>query len=235
MTQAINTSISLRVLARLLSYPDAALRADLPDMRAALLAERVLTAARKDELLALIATLEHGDALDHEAQYVELFDRGRATSLHLFEHVHGDSRDRGPAMADLTQTYEKAGLLLAPGELPDFLPVLLEFASSQPSSQVRSLLGEMAHLFNAIFNALQQRKSPYASALGALLELAGETAHAVAIVPDEALDTAWDEPEVFGGCSSRGQVKPGQDAQPIHLVKAPSAGAKGSAPIGVPS
>ena len=238
MAQAMNTSISLRVLARLLSYPDAALRADLADMRAALLAERALTIARKDELYALIGTLERGDALDNEAQYVNLFDRGRATSLHLFEHVHGDSRDRGPAMVDLVQTYETAGLFLAPGELPDFLPVLLEFASSQPSNQARSLLGEMAHIFNAIFNALQQRKSPYASALGALLELAGETAHAVAIAPDEALDEAWEEPEVFGGCSSKGQVKPGQEkagqtnaAQPIHFVKTPNA--KASAPTGV--
>ena len=232
-----NTSISLRVLARLLSYPDAALRGDLADMRAALLVERALSAARKDELLALIATLEHGDAIDHEAEYVHLFDRGRATSLHLFEHVHGDSRDRGQAMVDLTQTYETAGLLLAPGELPDFVPVLLEFASSQPPEQARSLLGEMAHIFNAIFNALQQRSSPYACALGALLELAGEPAHAVAIVPDEALDAAWEEPEVFGGCSSKGQEKAGQSnaTQPIHFVKAPSAGAKASAPTGVAS
>ena len=234
-----NTSISLRVLARLLSYPDNALRDDLPDMRAALLVERALTTARKDELYALIATLEHGDALDHEAQYVHLFDRGRATSLHLFEHVHGDSRERGQAMVDLTQTYESAGLLLAPGELPDFLPVLLEFASSQPPEQALSLLGEMAHIFNAIFSALQQRSSPYASALGALLELAGEPARAVAIVPDEALDAAWEEPEVFGGCSSKGQVKPGQEtagpagpaAQPIHFVKSPAA--KAPAPTGV--
>ena len=149
-----NTSISLRVLARLLSYPDAALRDDLPDMRAALRVDRALSASRKNELYALIATLESSDAIDREAQYVELFDRGRATSLHLFEHVHGDSRDRGPAMVDLTQTYEAAGLLLAPGELPDFVPVLLEFASSQPPKEARSLLGEMAHLFNAIFNAI---------------------------------------------------------------------------------
>ena len=198
-------------------------------------APRCSPSARKDELLALIGTLEHGDALDHEARYVELFDRGRATSLHLFEHVHGDSRDRGQAMVDLTRTYETAGLFLAPGELPDFLPVLLEFASSQPSSQARSLLGEMAHLFNAIFNALQQRQSPYASALGALLELAGESAHAVAIAPDEALDEAWEEPEVFGGCSSKGQEKPGQEAtsQPIHFVK--SSVAKATASTGVPS
>ena len=223
LTHPANLSISLRVLARLLSYPDRELRDDLADMRAALRAERALPAARKDELVALIANLEHGDALDHEARYVELFDRGRATSLHLFEHVHGDSRERGAALVDLLQTYEKAGLLLSPGELPDFLPALLEFASTQPFEQSRSLLGEMAQLVNAIFNALQQRRSAYASVLGALLDLAGEPAHAVNIVPEQPLDAAWAEPEAFAGCSSPGQAKADAAVQPIHFVKAPTA------------
>jgi len=213
-----NASISLRVLARLLSYPDTALRGHLPDMREALHSDRTVPMDRLAELDALIATLENGDALENEAAYVQMFDRGRATSLHLFEHVHGDSRDRGPAMIDLTQTYEKAGLFLAPGEMPDYLPVVLEFVSTQPPKEARAFLGEMAHIFNAIFNALQQRESAYASVLGALLELSGEKAHAVKVVPDEPIDAAWEEPVVFDGCSSKGQAKPGQ-AQPIHFVK----------------
>ncbi|WP_296449522.1 nitrate reductase molybdenum cofactor assembly chaperone [Rhodoferax sp. UBA5149] len=213
-----NASISLRVLARLLSYPDTALRGHLPDMRDALRSDRTVPMDRLAELDALIATLENGDALENEAAYVQMFDRGRATSLHLFEHVHGDSRDRGPAMIDLTQTYEKAGLFLAPGEMPDYLPVVLEFVSTQPPKEARAFLGEMAHIFNAIFNALQQRESAYASVLGALLELSGEKAHAVKVVPDEPIDAAWEEPVVFDGCSSKGQAKPGQ-AQPIHFVK----------------
>jgi len=211
-------SVSLRVLARLLSYPDAELQRDLPDMKAALHTERCLTPERQAELVALIRHLQNGAQLDNEAHYVEVFDRGRATSLHLFEHVHGDSRERGPALIDLTQTYEKAGLFLTAGEMPDYLPVLLEFASTQPPPEARALLGEMAHIFNAIFQALQQRQSAYASVLGALLELSGEKAHAVTLAPEEALDAAWEEPEVFGGCSSRGQAKPGQ-AQAIHFVK----------------
>ncbi len=222
-----NASISLRVLARLLSYPDAALRGHLPDMREALHSDRTVPIARLAELDALIATLGSGDVLDNEAEYVQMFDRGRATSLHLFEHVHGDSRERGPAMIDLAQTYEKVGLFLAPGEMPDYLPVVLEFVSTQPPREAREFLGEMAHIFNAIFNALQQRESAYASVLGALLELAGEKAHAVNIAPDEPIDAAWEEPVVFDGCSSKGQGKPGQ-AQPIHFVKndAAQSGAK---------
>ena len=213
-----NATLSLRVLARLLSYPDAELRAHLPDMRDALHSERALGAARLAELDALMHSLTAQEALEVEAEYVQLFDRGRATSLHLFEHVHGDSRDRGPAMIDLAQTYEQAGLYLAEGELPDYLPVVLEFVSTQPLKEARALLGEMAHILNAIFSALQQRKSAYASVIGALLEIAGEKAQAVKVAPDAPLDESWEEPAVFGGCSTEGQAKPGQP-QPIRIVK----------------
>ncbi len=209
---------TLRVAARLLSYPDQALRSHLPELGAALHEEGALCAARLTELDALLATLARNDGLDSEAVYVELFDRGRSTSLHLFEHVHGDSRERGPAMIDLAQTYEKAGLYLAPGELPDYLPAVLEFASTQPPAAARAFLGEIAHILNALFSALLQRQSGYASVLGALLELAGEKAQAVSIAPDEALDDSWAEPLAFDGCSVHGQARPDQP-QPIHIVR----------------
>ncbi len=218
LSNTVHASNSLRVLAGLLSYPDAGMRRYLGEMRDTLHDERALTPGRLAELDALIDSLSGADALETEASYVQLFDRGRATSLHLFEHVHGDSRDRGPAMIDLQQTYEKAGLLLAPGELPDYLPVVLEFVSTQPPREARDFLGEMAHIFNAIFSALQQRQSAYASVIGALLELAGEKAQAVKLAPEEALDESWAEPVVFGGCSSKGQARPDQP-QPIHIVR----------------
>ena len=217
-SKPIPASITLKVFAHLLSYPNAELRDHLAEMQKALHTEKALPAARLAELDLLFASLSATDALETEALYVELFDRGRATSLHLFEHVHGDSRDRGPAMIDLAQTYEKAGLFLAPDEMPDYLPVVLQFVSTQPPKEARAFLSEMAHIFNAIFNALQQRNSAYASVLGALLELAGEKAHAVKVVADEPLDAAWEEPVVFDGCSVKGQGKPDQ-AQPIHFVK----------------
>jgi nitrate reductase delta subunit len=209
---------TLRALARLLSYPDAQLRSHLPALRDALHDEHALRAARLAELDAFIASLERSAPLDAEADYVQLFDRGHATSLHLFEHVHGDSRDRGPAMIDLAQTYAAAGLFLAEGELPDFLPVVLEFTSTQPPREARAFLGEMAHILNAIFSALQERGAPHACLLGALIELAGEEARPVAIAADEPLDAAWQEPVVFDGCSSKGQSRPGQ-AQAIHFVR----------------
>ena len=209
---------SLRVLAALLGYPHAEMRGHLPEMRELLRDERAISPSRLSELDALMDTLRRTDALELESDYVALFDRGRATSLHLFEHVHGDSRDRGPAMIDLGQTYEKAGLVLAEGELPDYLPAVLEFVSTQPPREARAFLGEMAHIFNAIFGALVQRESAYASVLGALLELAGEKAQAVAPPPEESLDESWAEPVVFDGCSTKGQARPGQP-QPVHIVR----------------
>ena len=214
---------SLRVLSALLDYPDADMRMCLQEMRELMASERVVSASRRGELDALMTALQSGDALRVEADYVALFDRGRATSLHLFEHVHGDSRDRGPAMIDLGQTYEKAGLILAEGELPDFLPAVLEFVSTQPPSEARAFLGEMVHIFNAIFGALLKRNSPYASVLGALIELSGEKAQPVEPAAEEPIDESWAEPPVFDGCSSKGQAKPGEP-QPIHIVRTGSAG-----------
>ena len=209
---------SLRVLAALLGYPDASMRSHLREMRELVREERALSGARLGELDALMDALERADPLDAESDYVELFDRGRGTSLHLFEHVHGDSRERGPALIDLGQTYEKAGLVLAEGELPDYLPAVLEFVSTQPAREAKAFLGEMAHIFNAVFGALRHRESAYASVLGALLELAGESAQAVAPPVEEALDESWAEPVVFDGCSSKGQARP-DAAQPVRIVR----------------
>ncbi|WP_294768586.1 nitrate reductase molybdenum cofactor assembly chaperone [uncultured Rhodoferax sp.] len=209
---------SLRALALLLGYPDAALRQQLPALMDALDQEAAVPAVRRAELRNLAANLSRRDPLDVEAQYVETFDRGRATSLHLFEHVHGDSRDRGPAMVDLAQTYERAGLRLSAEELPDHLCVVLEFASTQPPQLAQDFLGEMAHILTAIFSALLQRGSPYAAALAAVLELAGQRVQAVPFAADEPLDDSWAEPEAFDGCSTKGQARPGE-AQPIHIVR----------------
>jgi nitrate reductase molybdenum cofactor assembly chaperone NarJ/NarW len=213
-----NNRHSLRVLSLLLGYPDAHLRMLLPSLAHALDAEAAVAAPRRAELRSFIQEMERCDPLELEARYVELFDRGRATSLHLFEHVHGDSRDRGPAMIDLTQTYEKAGLLMRPDELPDHLCVVLEFASTQPPALAREFLGEMAHILNSIFSALRKRGSRYASVVAAVLELAGHKAEAVPVADDEPLDEAWAEPAVFDGCSTKGQAGPGV-SQPIHIVR----------------
>lgn len=217
---------TLRALALLLRYPDAKLRALLPALADAIDVEGALAPARRGEIRALIAQMQLADPIELESRYVELFDRGRSTSLHLFEHVHGDSRDRGPAMVDLVKTYETAGLLLDGTELPDHLCVVLEFASTQPRALAREFLGEMAHILNAIFSALRERQSSYATLVAAVLELAGHRAEAVPVKADEPLDECWAEPAAFDGCSSRGQAAPGQP-QPVQIVRRQPAPAQG--------
>ncbi len=212
---------SLRGLARLLAYPDAELRAHLGDLLDALHDEQRLSEARLAGLEKLVSQLAARDGYEVESDYVELFDRGRATSLHLFEHVHGDSRDRGQAMVDLVQTYEQAGLRLNPdngGELPDYLPLVMEFASTLEASAAQGFTGEFAHILNALYAALLKRRSLYAHVPAALLELMGHTIEPTEVPEDEALDDAWAEPAAFDGCSTKGQQRADQP-QPIHIVR----------------
>jgi nitrate reductase delta subunit len=213
---------TLRALAWLLRYPDPQMRDALPEVRDALHAERALSVGRLSELDALVDRLRAQPWLRVEADYVELFDRGRRTSLHLFEHVHGDSRDRGQAMIDLAQTYERAGLVLAGGELPDYLPVVLEFASTQPPARAREFLRETTHIVRAVFSALLKRQTAYASVLAAVLDLAGERAERVELPEEPPLDDTWAEPEAFGGCSTQGQARADRP-QPIHIVRSAAA------------
>ena len=207
-----------QVLSLLLQYPDEELIGGLRELEA-VLEERPAWRERLQPLLAYLGTTP---LIDLQQEYVATFDRNPSHSLHLFEHVHGDSRDRGPAMIDLIQHYEKAGLFLGEKELPDHLCVILEFASTQPAPSAREFIGEMAHILQAIFSALRKRDSAYASLVAAVLELAGHRVEAVPVTPDEALDESWAEPEAFGGCSTQGQAAPGQP-QPIQIVRRPAA------------
>lgn len=210
--------LTLRALARLLAYPDDVLRMQMPALVEALRAERALPAARVAELDALARRIAAMDAYDAQASYVDTFDRGRQTSLYLFEHIHGDSRERGSALVNLMQTYEKAGLQMREGELPDHLGVVLEFASTQPVQVAREFLGELVQVLNALFTALQERDNPYASVVAAVLEAAGHKAQAVEIPPEPEMDEAWVEPEAFDGCSMSGQNRPGKP-QPMQFVR----------------
>lgn len=220
-TTKSSMKLTLRAIAYLLRYPDAEMRLHLAQVRDALDTETALSSARQAEIVALIERLLSAPDMTVEAEYIEMFDRGHRTSLLLFEHVHGDSRDRGPAMVDLIQTYEKAGLYLHPEQMPDDLPVVLEYASSQPASEARAFMSEIAHIVRVIYSALVDRGSAYACLAAAVLELAGEKVTVVAIEQEPELDEQWTEPEVFGGCSSAGQAKPGAQpgqSQPIKIM-----------------
>lgn len=197
--------LTLRALAALLGYPSAELQANIPLIRKALADEGVLPRASRRRLDPLLDRLETGDLLDLQADYSELFDRSRSLSLHLFEHVHGESRERGQAMIDLGQQYIDRGFLLDLPELPDFVPVFVEFASCLPPEEAREILGEPAHVFAALEDRLAKRASPYAAVLGALVAAAGTSpdhealAELQANAPDDdpaRIDEEWEEKAV---------------------------------------
>ena len=196
--------LTLRALAHLVGYPDGELRAQMPGLLDALRLEQSLPAARLLEIEALCRQLCAMEPYEAEARYVDTFDRGRQTSLHLFEHVHGDSRERGPALIDLLQTYEQAGLRFEAPELPDHLAVVLEFASTQPPAVAVDAVLEAAEIHRRV--------------IAAVLEVSGQRVQAVAITPEPGLDDTWAEPAAFDGCSTRGQSRPGEP-QPVHFVR----------------
>ncbi len=205
---------TLKALAALLTYPEPALLEALPDIRGIVAAEKLLGRDDQARLAALIDELAATDPLDAQERYVELFDRGRATSLHLFEHVHGEARDRGQAMVDLNALYARHGLAIAANELPDYLPAVLEYLSTRPFEEVREMLTDCAHVLRAVGEALVGHDSRYSAVLGALLTIAGEQALDFQPKPSEArvadtpgIDDEWvDEPVIFGpGCTD---VKP---------------------------
>ena len=195
---------TLKLLAVLLGYPTEEMIAALPELSRRLAAEPGLRAATQDALAGLLAELRREDLLDLQERYVAQFDTGRATALHLFEHVHGDSRDRGQAMVDLQAMYRRAGYLLAAHELPDYLPVLLEYLALRPAEEVHELLEDCVHILRALGERLTAGGSPYAAVFAALLDLHGAAPlkrpkSTPKKQPLPALDEDWEEaPVQFG-------------------------------------
>jgi nitrate reductase delta subunit len=165
--------MTLRALAALLGYPSAELQAHAGEVREAIRAEAALPRVDLQRLELMLKGFETEDLLDLQSAYSELFDRSRSLSLHLFEHVHGDSRERGQAMIDLGQQYMEQGFFLEASELPDFVPVFLEFASCLPPAEAREMLGQPAHVFAALAERLDKRQSAYAAIFHGLVSLAG--------------------------------------------------------------
>jgi nitrate reductase delta subunit len=201
---------TLKALSAVLTYPTAELQLAAGEISEAIESDPLLPQRVRDQLHDLLSELAAGDLYDLQERYVLLFDRTRSLSLHLFEHVHGESRDRGQAMIDLKAQYEQAGLLMSAAELPDFLPLFLEYLASLPTKEACEALGQPAHIFGALAERLRKRKSPYEAAFRALIALAGakpkdEDVSVLLQSPDPdasdlaALDAAWeDEPVNFG-------------------------------------
>jgi nitrate reductase delta subunit len=199
-----------RALSILLRYPTPDVSEAAPALLAALRQEDLLPNAIVQRLNRLCADLISMDNYEAQARYVDLFDRTRSLSLHLYEHVHGESRDRGQAMVELLKLYSSRGLELTAKELPDHLPVFLEFLATQSQKDAAALLGQAAHVLEALRERLKKRDSIYAPAFDALVYLAqdgrdGEAVKALLREPDddpnnlEALDRAWAEEQVTFG------------------------------------
>jgi nitrate reductase delta subunit len=213
---------TLKVLSALLTYPTAELQAAVPEMRAALEREARLPQKNRDRLDRLLEEIATGDLYDLQERYVLLFDRTRSLSLHLFEHVHGESRDRGQAMVDLKALYERHGLFMHSSELPDHLPLFLEFLSEIPETEAQELLEETSHVLEAIRLRLKKRKVSYSSVFSSAQALAHarpqtEILAALMGEPDEdpndlaALDAAWEEEEVTFGPGAAAAAQCGKD------------------------
>ena len=167
---------TLKALSLILSYPTRELQAAMPEIGAVLASDTRLTAAARRALRPLVEELRSRDIYELEEQFVMLFDRSRTLSLNLFEHVHGESRDRGGAMVSLLETYRAGGFEPTTSELPDHLPVLLEFLSTRPVAEVRDILADAAHILAALNARLDRRQSPYGAVFAALLQLSGAKA-----------------------------------------------------------
>lgn len=204
--QAILKAVSL-----LLTYPTKELQETVPAIQDLIAEDEALNAAHKKLLDRLAVNLGGLDLYDAQERYVLLFDRSRSLSLHLFEHVHGESRDRGQAMVDLMAMYEADGFTISARELPDYLPLFLEYLSTKPAAEARETLAQTAHILAALRERLKKRKSVYANAFAVLEALSRTKPDAKLLsglleIPDddpddlEALDRIWEEEAVtFGG------------------------------------
>lgn len=201
---------TLKVLSALLTYPSDELISAAPELKAVLAREAVLPRGHLAAVHALIDDIAGRDLFDAQERYILLFDRTRSLSLHLFEHVHGESRDRGQAMVDLIKLYEDGGYTPTTAELPDFLPLFLEYAATRSPAEAIELVGQPGHVLAALRERLTKRKSPYEAAFAALVALSKAKLDKAALAalrdepdpePDdlEALDAAWEEEEVTFG------------------------------------
>ncbi len=198
---------TFKILSLLLTYPNQEYLDHLDECKQILSAEGLLSKRKLKAVFTLIDRLQSSDLIEAQEEYVASFDRGPAHSLHLFEHVHGESRDRGQAMVDLMEMYNANGLGISTSELPDYLPVFLEFLSTGSFKEATQLLADTAKVLVLVKERLAKKKNDYQYVFGALLELSAakvnqkEIKKMVAKEKDEIsfddIDKQWVEPEAF--------------------------------------
>ncbi len=192
-----------KILSILLNYPNEETLEILDDVTHELEAEKLLDQKSIAEIGELVAYLKNNSLLFLQEDYVGLFDRSRPLSLHLFEHVHGESRDRGQAMVDLLALYEEKDFEIDAKELPDFLPLFLEFLAVNDAQSAAELLGEPIDIIAVIGARLQKKSSNYAAIFSALEFLSAKKPRKVFLekivskeVSNDELDKEWEERRV---------------------------------------
>lgn len=199
-----------RALGALLTYPSEALIAALPEIRDVIANEGLIGAAHREAVGRLIGYLASGDLFDLQDAYVRLFDRTRSLSLHLYEHLYGEARERGQAMVRLQTLYKFHGFSHTSAELPDYLPLFAEFLSLMPDRTARTILSDAAPTIEALHQRAAKKDTPYAAVFAALVSLASRQIDRTLLAEImrgggadddsfEALDRAWeDAPVTFG-------------------------------------
>ncbi|TCV83293.1 nitrate reductase molybdenum cofactor assembly chaperone [Sulfurirhabdus autotrophica] len=152
---------TFKILSLLLSYPQAEWVNELDLMEAVLEEEKGQNGSAKQQVADLFQSLRAETLLEAEQTYVGTFDRNPSHSLHLFEHIHGESRDRGSAMVNLIEEYRKHGLDMDAAELPDYVPLFLEYLSQLPDQDAIKMLSEAVDVLALIGRKLEGNNSPY--------------------------------------------------------------------------
>ncbi|HFC29545.1 MAG TPA: nitrate reductase molybdenum cofactor assembly chaperone [Oceanospirillales bacterium] len=198
---------TFKVLSLLLSYPREEWVSHCDELKQVVLEEKMLSKQKLKGVVSLIEHLKSSDLIELQEKYVATFDRGASHSLHLFEHIHGESRDRGQAMIDLLEMYNAHGLDVGTSDLPDYLPVFLEFLSTTNVKVASHYLGETQKVLMLIRERLAKKDNAYKHVFAALIELADgkvnrkEIKKIVAAEKEETftdIDANWVEPEAFG-------------------------------------
>lgn len=186
---------TFKVISLLLCYPEPEWLAALPELEAALADEADFNGQASPKMAPLFALMRETRLIALQENYVATFDRNPSHSLHLFEHIHGESRDRGSAMIDLLEEYWKRDFDASSSELPDYVPLFLEFLSLLPAEEALELLGDAVHVIAAIGRKLDANGSPYATAFQVLEALSPVAAQELAEPPVRDMDEAM---EMFG-------------------------------------
>ncbi|WP_018077139.1 nitrate reductase molybdenum cofactor assembly chaperone [Thiobacillus denitrificans] len=186
---------TFKIVSILLMYPESDWLSALPEMHAALVDEAGVNGNAATRLAPLFDLLNESELIALQENYVATFDRNPSHSLHLFEHIHGESRDRGSAMIDLLEEYWKYDFDASASELPDYVPLFLEFLSLLPAREALELLGDAVHVLAAIGRKLDANGSPYATAFQLLEALSPVTAQELVEPPVRDMDEAM---EMFG-------------------------------------